>query len=245
MKVFYNNGSRISISGNGTVYINGRRYVPSEDDEEKSNVDLFQEQSFKASEIRNVHVDVPCGSIRFVNSSFDSNIVVRTEGKAYGSKDIQFKIIKEDDTIRVSLESKSNNNINYSNLSVNLFIPCILLRHLVVNTTSGDISFDDEIKSESFSINAVSASIRGSIIANEIKTNSVSGDVNLNVKAINHVYIRCNSVSGDVDLKLEKVSLQDNNFSTISGDKTILYNGNGNSSAHINVSTTSGDLTIR
>lgn len=264
MNIFKKFGSNINISGNhGTVYINGKRYNLEDMNDEKDEEEFLLEKTFKASEISKIIVDVPTADISFTNSNDKKDIFV----SANGTTKSKINIVQENNTLKITMDSVSQNTISRngsviinSNIGCNNFIsigncnsstsikiqlPYLLLRQVDINVTSGSISFSNEIKTKNLSTNVVSADVTGSIVVDYININSVSGDIDLNVKSMNDLSVRSNSVSGDVNLKLENVCIKERNISTVSGIQNILHENSGNYNARLDISTISGDVTIQ
>lgn len=157
-------------------------------------------------------------------------------------------------------------HLSLTSVSGDITIPknqsLLTLKNVDIETTSGDISLNSDIKGKHFTLSSVSGDIQmKSILADEIDIDATSGDVeadNLSGKIttstisgdieINAFHITGNSnfetVSGEIDIRLTKESNCHIKTDTVSGEKNIFNQTTGSNPHQLYLETVSGDITV-
>lgn len=139
-------------------------------------------------------------------------------------------------------ENFKTNNMTLKTVSGDIDTNNIDTKELSITSTSGDITLE-KIETKNSKIKTISGSIEIESITGKIKTNTVSGDVD-----INNLLVTNNSsittTSGDIDIKMDKTSTCIINTKTVSGDVDSINNIGKDSNLFLELKTTSGDISI-
>ena len=154
------------------------------------------------------------------------------------------KIIASSGDINIS--NLSMNTLNLSTASGEIDISNLNLNYLSLNSSSGSIDFNNIKVLNETKLTSSSGSIVGSGALGTVNGSTSSGDIELKFKdSLNNTSL--STASGSVDLSLPKNLGYKINYDTISGDLDSSHKqlSSGDESSLINITTTSGDLSIR
>lgn len=201
---------------------------------------IDESKTFDAEDVNKVHIDITSTDINIIPSA-DEEITVRLSGEVSTNRnrDIPSLVAYESgDELRIEIIRPKTIfiGVNIWRANLDIYIPEESIEVLEVDTTSSDINIRD-LKVSEIDYNGVSGDFKGeSLFAENIKFDATSGDVNLKDYTGD---INIHTVSGD--LVLEHGSQNDNiEVSTTSGDVSIEQEG----VSDMNIKTISGDIGI-
>ena len=146
----------------------------------------------------------------------------------------------------IDTSNLSMNTLNLSTASGEINISNLNLNYLSLNSSSGDIDFNTMTVLNETKLNSSSGSITGSGALGTVNGSTSSGDIELKFKnSLSNTSL--STTSGSVALYIPKNLGYKINYDTISGDLDSSHKqlSSGDESSLINITTTSGDLSIR
>lgn len=191
-----------------------------------------------------------------ITQTTGSKVTVHLYGDYNSRKgEITLEIADTGSTVKIMVKYPKNGGISRSNLRLDIQVPQDYDQDLYVHTVSSDILLEcqdmifdsididtvsgttniNTIRANSLTFDAVSGSIRGSLIESTLKANGVSGKVNITGLSAD---AEIDTVSGDITLALVKNS--DLNINTTSGDVEIKLGSN--TDFYIKYDSVSGDF---
>jgi len=203
---------------------------------EVSSVSL--KSRFELDAIRNNNtIDIDIISNSFTSISFGSMAYVNVKLDIYVPKNYDKNILIDSTSSDVKINNLSLNNLTNETTSGNLIIDKVNTVKTRVKTTSGDIvasefNGDLDVKSTSGNIN-----IDYENFENEIKIETVSGEVELNLEKESKFYLKAKTTSGDINCNYP-ITINNN------VKKNVIEGNVGDSDNSIVIKTTSGDIDI-
>ena len=233
-----------SINGNGVV-INSSNNVITSNKQHKSNK---MKNSIRVNETKIEKADIinKISITSFtditISTSNSSNIEINLSGEYVSKEEIIFTT-KQNENELVIIINKGN-DLCSENLELDIKVPDKFFRNISINNEYGDITIIDTISVDNININAINGDIDLDVLTSNVDIYSVNGNVDLCLSANNNMNVNVSSVSGDINLELYNISKITKKLNTTNGSIDNYFDGEGEYSANLKISTINGDITI-
>lgn len=239
---------------NSTSVISSKNAKSQEFDERKEE---------DASKIEKIIIDSTIANIN-VSVSDSSKVEAHFYGHANVDGDIKFDVSVADDELEIVLNFTGT--CYNSNLNLDITVPEKKFKTITARSASADITLSEGLLADSLEVDTQSGNLKNNASFTSGFVTTMSGDVKLYIEAEESSSLEVSTMSGDVELHIEaegntslKVSTMSGNVTTefenvgyialstssMSGDVRNKHNSQTGYTAKVDISTMSGDITIR
>lgn len=221
------------VINNGRI-VNGGTTKSQKFDETKSEAS----KNVKKITIISTFCDVDVSSV-----SSSSKIEAHLHGEAVLDGKLTFDVTMVNHELKI--EVKSTGNCFGGNLSLDVSIPKKTFDVLCVKGTSADITLNEGISVDYLMVNTTSGDLETRSCFSSCLISTMSGDVDLLVDASQNITAKISTMSGDVSAEFNNIRHIEASTSTMSGKVKNRNKATGRYNAVLDVSTMSGDISIR
>ncbi len=197
---------------------------------------IRKQEKIELNEINAIKLNFKASDVNVMITDEPELKIIQYSNKELEEKDLFYASVSNNEL--VVKETKSNGFrvylFNTTNIAYDIYVPKNYEGNIFVESVSGDVFIDEELKLNNVEIKNTSGDIvfNRTISANEVKIKTVSGDIKLNDVNSNSLILE--STSGDIN-----TGRTTNYFEakSVSGDVSI-----GGANGKISIQTTSGDI---
>lgn len=204
---------------------------------ERKAENIRKQEKIDLSKINNIKLNFSSSDIKVMTTDEEELRIIQYSNKELEEKDL-FTVATSNNELVVN-ETKNSSSFriglfNIKKMAYDIYIPKNYDGSIFIQSVSGDIFVDEELKLTNVEIKNTSGDIifNREISANELKIKTVSGDIKLDNVNSNSLILE--STSGDINVEKTTNYVE---AKTTSGDITI----NG-ASGKISIESTSGDI---
>lgn len=198
----------------------------------------------KIEEARNIDkivIDTPFANVNILPCDF-SKVEAHLYGNVSSDGNFEFDVHIERDELRINLKSIGSYVIG--NLNLDLAIPYKTFRLINVITSSGNVIIKKGVLAQKLKVKTMSGNLNAVIRSGAILANTMSGNVELYVNALEDVDISVSTMSGEVLTQLNNIGQLNCSTSSMSGRVQKMHKGKDGYTADVDISTMSGNVTI-
>lgn len=228
-----------NIFMNGTTIINGRGIscggigTPQKFDERKSE---------DCSNIDKISIDSAFSNINVCVSN-SSKIEAHFYGEAEIDGDVNFDVQVVNRKLIITLEFTGT--CFNGNLKLDVTVPKKTFEIISAKSLSADITLNKGVSTDYLKIKTQSGDLETNAKVNNVSVSTMSGDVELCIDATQDINVEVSTMSGDVSAKFNNIGYINLSTSSMSGHVKNRHIGSIGYSADVDISTMSGDITIR
>lgn len=179
-----------------------------------------------------------------VSASNTTKAEAHLSGEAILNGELKFDVRAINRELRITV--RSTGNCFNGNLRLDIIIPQKTFEVIYIKGASADVTVDQNVTTNNLEVQTQSGDVESyATINHKVSTSTMSGDVELYVVATESIGVEANTMSGDVSLMFNNIGHLNISVSSMSGDIRNLYHHGNGFEAYVNVSTMSGDITIR
>ena len=233
-----------AIGSNSIAIVNGR-VVGRDTNTVSSKIDKTEMQDSNSDVLQRLVVDGKVANIS-LTAGKESKIIAHLHGEcSFDGSEPTLSITKYQDEILVDVNWYGN--YFSGELFLDIILPSTIFGGIKVLTDSGDISVDSSVSTTGvLQFNTQSGDITVDTECGIILATTMSGDVEVKLRATMESSITLQTMSGDVDITLSKVNLLTFSSNTMSGKvRNHFQNANGGHNVTVSASTMSGDIKVR
>ena len=230
--MFSINGKR-TLGRNATI--TGGRII-----HERGNL-IDELKSKKADNIEKISIDSDVIDVK-ISLSNSSIVEAHLYGQANINGCINFDVYIVKNELRVILNIEGT---CYGTLKLDITVPPKIFKKIKLNSISADITLNEGVSTEYIEMETQSGDIQTNATFAKAYVSTISGDVKAYINAKEKISAEISTISGDVLTKLKNVGKIKLSTRSLSGDIKRNHKKGIGHSASINISTTSGDITVR
>lgn len=192
--------------------------------------------------IRRIKVESDSADVTIAVSN-RPNIEVHYYGEVYTNGKIKLDVTKSGE--EASILVKNDGSIFNSNLKLKVLIPEKMFKLILVKCQNGSVEFCKNVEAEWLVIDSKCGRIKSEAFFKEITARSMSGSIDIFIRAKSDIEISASSMNGDISLKLENIALSNISTSCMNGTVRNMHNSNGKHKITGNISVMNGNVRVQ
>ena len=191
--------------------------------------------------IHKIVIDAPFADVNILPCD-SSKVETHLYGNVNSDGNFEFDVHIERNELSINLKSIGSYVIG--NLKLDVVVPYKTFKLINVITTSGNVIVKKGVLAEKIKVKTMSGNLNAVVSASDIFANTMSGNVELCVNALEDVDINISTMGGDVLTQLNNIGQLNCSTSSMGGRVKKLHKCKVGYTADINVSTMGGSITI-
>lgn len=223
------------------IIINGKVFGGKE---MESAVDIDEIKKIEKN-VQSIFIDSKFADVK-ISVSDCKSIVIHLHGKcSFEGSAPSLDVIETNKQIKIGVKYLGNGF--FGKLCIDVEVPNDLYDLLNVSSISGDIFIENSIKSKKIKIETLSGTVDVRSECEDILAKTMSGNVDVNFKAIKNSRLNIESMSGNIAVKFLKVSTMNVSATTMAGKLKNSFKSSldGGYSVNVLAKTMSGDIKLK
>lgn len=204
-----------------------------------------QKKSEDARNIEKIRIDSVFANVS-IRPSESSMIEAHLHGCVEDERKVKLEFCKTMSQLKIAVKI-AEGSFN-GNLELDITVPYKTFKEIFIKTTSADVTVNKQVSTDSLKVETMSGDVETHATFKKAFAKTMSGDVDILEGANQDVTVEVSTMSGDVSVELDNICRISSHVKTMSGrvrDRNSHITKEKGYEAIVNVSTMSGDVTIR
>ena len=244
MSIIINGGVIGNVYGNvsNVTIVNGRIVSGGGNADKKFD----EKKSEDAKNIEKIRIDSVFANVS-IKPSESSMIEAHLHGCVEDERKVKLEVCKTMSQLKIAVKIAEGSFIG--NLKLDVTVPYKTFKEISIKTTSAEVTVNKQVSTESLKVETMSGSVETHATFKKVFIKTMNGDVDIFEDANQDVDVEVSTMSGDVSVEFDNINRISHHVKTMSGRVRDRRNCHTTKEmgyeAIVNVSTMSGDVTIR
>ena len=178
-----------------------------------------------------------------VSVSNSSKAEAHFYGEAYIDGDVSLDVQVVNRELKITL--KSTGNCFNGNLKLDVSVPQKTFKVISAKSLSADVILNEGVLTDYLKVKTQSGDLETNATFNNVSVSTMSGDVELCINATQDINVEISTMDGDVSLEFNNIGYINLSTNSMSGDVRNRHKGSRGYNADVDISTMSGDISIK